>query len=226
MESIRDMGIECTYSMEELELACYGLIQKNKLKEGGVKLILTGGASPNAYTFVKPCLMIFTLKIPVYPAEFYKTGLPLISLEHVRQFHKIKSTNYFVSLSNRKLLAEAGAEDFVYFQDQHVSESSRSNIFLIKDGVVKTPEKDILFGVTRKYTLMLASKEYKIKIGNLSLKDFLTADEVFLTSTTKKIMPVSRIDDQYYQYNENSICFKLLEALNQLHEKYINDRAY
>lgn len=222
--SVNAMGIDMPMNKEELEVACYSLIEENKLEEGGLKLIMTGGHSPNAYNFIKPSLLIFCLPIPSYPPEFYKIGLPLISLDYVRQFPEIKSTNYFASLSFRHLLIAAGAEDFIYYHNNTVSESSRSNIFLVKDNVIKTAENDILYGVTRKFALMLAQKEYAIEIGNFKLQEFYDADEVFLSSTTKRIMPVSRIDNYSYTYHDGSICLRLLNAMEILQNNYIESK--
>lgn len=220
-DSVKAMGIELPVTQKQLKDDCYGLIQRNNLKDGGLKLIMTGGPSPNAYSIVKPSLLIFCLPVPVYPEEFYISGLSLMSLEHVRQFSKVKTTNYFVSLSYQKALAEAKAEDFIYHYKDIVSESSRSNVFLVKDKVIKTADKDILFGITRKYALQLAEQNYGVQIGEFSLKDYYEADEVFLTSTTKLIMPVSRIDNKSYSYSDKSVCLQLLNEMKKLQAKYI-----
>jgi branched-subunit amino acid aminotransferase/4-amino-4-deoxychorismate lyase len=75
-----------------------------------------------------------------------------------------------------------------------VSESSRSNLFYVKDGVIHTPNVHILEGITRKHVIELASKNFEVKIGHCSLADFLHADEVFTTGSTKRVVPIVAID--------------------------------
>ena len=67
---------------------------------------------------------------------------------------------------------------------------------LQKISILQTPSRNILFGVTRKQVLKLAKKFIDVEEKDISLNDLFEADEVFLTSTTKKIMPVVKIDNK------------------------------
>ncbi len=87
------------------------------------------------------------------------------------------------------------AVDVLYHEGSLVSEFSRSNIFIVDNGKIKTPGSGILHGITRGLVLNLASQEWNVEEGTLSLDDVLCAEEVFMTSTIKRILPVVRIDD-------------------------------
>lgn len=223
--SIRAMDLELEMTNEALLDAVHTLIQKNDVVEGGIKFIFTGGASVNAYDLDKASLLIFILPIPTYPDVYFESGMKLISLAYVRDFPMVKSTNYFVSLAFRKKLEEHGAQDFVYHMNDIVSESSRSNLFLVKDGVIKTPRHNILEGVTRKHTIRISNGIAPLKITDLSLNDFYNADEVFLTSTTKGIMPIAQMDHiTYHTKARDSITKILMEKRMQEEKAYISLR--
>jgi D-alanine transaminase/branched-chain amino acid aminotransferase len=67
-------------------------------------------------------------------------------------------------------------------------------LFYVKDGVIHTPNVHILEGITRKHVIDLASEMYQVNIGPCSLADFLQADEVFTTGSTKRVVPILAID--------------------------------
>jgi branched-chain amino acid aminotransferase len=116
----------------------------------------------------------------------------LLALEHVRAIAEIKTTNYALPVWHSVQWKNAGAEDVLYHQDGQVSESSRSNFFIVKDGVISTPDRHVLMGITRKQIMKLAGN---VKIRPVSFEETLEADEAFISSTTKILLPVTKIDD-------------------------------
>ncbi|MEQ9449506.1 MAG: aminotransferase class IV, partial [Rhodospirillaceae bacterium] len=91
-------------------------------------------------------------------------------------------------------------EAVLYAPDQIVTEASASNIWMVnRGGVIQThpATESILGGVTRETVLKLAQRaKYKIREKPFTLREMLSAKEVFLTGTTTFVMPVSRIDDK------------------------------
>jgi branched-subunit amino acid aminotransferase/4-amino-4-deoxychorismate lyase len=67
-------------------------------------------------------------------------------------------------------------------------------LFYVKDGVIHTPADHILEGITRKKVIALASSVYEVLVGPCSLDDFMNADEVFTTGSTKRVLPIYSID--------------------------------
>jgi D-alanine transaminase/branched-chain amino acid aminotransferase len=67
-------------------------------------------------------------------------------------------------------------------------------LFYVKDGVIHTPADHILEGITRKKIIALASSEFEVRVGHCSLDDFMNADEVFTTGSTKRVLPIFSID--------------------------------
>ncbi|MBA1203326.1 branched-chain amino acid--2-keto-4-methylthiobutyrate aminotransferase [Pseudomonas capeferrum] len=81
--------------------------------------------------------------------------------------------------------------------DGYLTEAPGSNIFLIKDGALYTPDSGCLEGITRKTTLELAAQlGLPLHVERVHVEQLLNADEAFLTSTAGGIMPVNSVDDR------------------------------
>jgi branched-chain amino acid aminotransferase len=120
-------------------------------------------------------------------------GIKLLSVEYVRSIAEIKTTNYAYPVWHSVQWKEAGAEDVIYHMNGEISESSRSNIFIIKDGQVSTPNKHVLHGITRKHVMDIVGE---VAIRPINFEEMLEADEVFITSTTKVLLPVNQVDNR------------------------------
>jgi branched-chain amino acid aminotransferase len=84
----------------------------------------------------------------------------------------------------------------------NVAETTTSNIFMVRDGVVRTPAINGTFlnGVTRQRVIALLKAEgYTVEETTLRYSDFETADEIFSTGNYAKVMPITRIDDRVLQ---------------------------
>ncbi|WP_373492945.1 aminotransferase class IV [Aquiflexum sp.] len=179
-------------SKDELASIIFELIQKNDLESGGIRMLLTGGVSENHFSPVEGSLFIFCEDLDFPPKEKYINGVKLLSAEHVRAIADVKTTNYAYPVWHSGDWKSQGAEDVIYHHKGLVSESSRSNIFMIKDGEIATPDSHILHGITRKRVLEISGK---VNIRPIKFEEILAADELFMTSTTKKILPITQIDN-------------------------------
>lgn len=179
------------YSKEELAQIIHDLIQRNDLEFGGIRMVLTGGVSANHFSPTQGKLFIFCEDLDFPSPAKYESGVKLLAVEHIRAIADIKTTNYAFPVWHSAIWKKEGAEDVLYHLNGTISESSRSNIFVIKDNKIATPDKHILHGITRKRVLELAPAT---EVREISLEEVLDADEVFMTSTTKKILPITQID--------------------------------
>jgi branched-chain amino acid aminotransferase len=185
--------IPLEYSRAELKAVIQELIEKNHLKEGGLRMLLSGGVSPNHFSPAKGKLFIFAESLIFPSQEKYEKGIKLLSLEYVRPIAEIKTTNYALPVWDSMRWKDAGAEDVLYHLNGNVSESSRSNFFIVKDGIISTPDAHVLMGITRKHIMELAGD---VQIRPISMQEVLNADEAFISSTTKILLPVTQIDDR------------------------------
>jgi|SRR5690554_3657932 len=177
--------------LHELERIVHELIEKNELEQGGIRMILSGGVSENHFSPSRGSLFIFCETLNMPPREKYEFGVKLLSEEYVRPLPTIKSTNYTLPVRLSVNWKEQGVEDLIYHYDGIISESSRSNIFIVKDNKIATPIANILFGITRRNVIALSDG---VEERDIYLDELMDADEAFITSTTKRILPVTNID--------------------------------
>lgn len=181
------------YSREQLSAIISELIDKNDLLDGGMRMVLTGGVSENHFSPAQGKLFIFAESLAMPAEEKYQQGIKLLTLEYVRPIADIKTTNYTLPVWHSVHWKRLEAEDVLYHWNGLVSESSRSNLFIVKNGVLHTPDQHILMGITRKQILKIAGN---VVIRSISLEEVWEADEAFITSTTKVLLPVTQLDDR------------------------------
>ena len=212
--SAQHTHLPLAYGIEELKSIVYDLIEKNNLEQGGVRLILTGGLSENHFSPTAGSLFIFCEDLQMPAREKYEKGVKLLTEEYVRPLPAIKTTNYTLPVWLSARWKEQNAEDVLYHFAGIISESSRSNIFMVKNGVLATPKSNILHGITRKNVMTIADK---VEERDISLTEILNAEEVFMTSTTKRILPINQIDGTLIKDGRpGPVTRQLMEKFRQL----------
>jgi branched-chain amino acid aminotransferase len=172
-----------------------------------IRILLTRGVgeltyNPNATP--KPTLVIITKPLPGFPAAHYSDGIR-VALVGVRRNHpdalnpQIKSNNLLNNAMAAQEALRVGADEaLMRNHDGFVVECSQCNFFIVKDGVVKTPAlgDGLLPGITRQFVIGIA-KELGIAVEEAAMLpvDAQSADEAFVTGTTREITPVTKIDD-------------------------------
>lgn len=205
------------FSKEALRKIILELIEKNDLRQGGVRMVLSGGMSDNHFSPAKGDLFIFCEELMFPGEQKYTDGVKLSSIDHVRALAEIKTTNYTFPVWLSADWKKNKSEDVIYHHNGLISESSRSNIFIIKNGEILTPDQNVLHGITRKRVLELSGS---IKIQPIGFAETLDADEIFMTSTTKKILPVTQIDDhQIGDGKPGKITKELILAFKEMERK-------
>ena len=125
----------------------------------------------------------------------YKAVLSSIRRNSLSTVTSLKSANTMESMLARRDAKDAGADEAFFLNEKScLTEAAGSNVFIVKDGILKTPryESGILPGVTRVVVFELAAQlGIKVKEVNCRLSDLLQADEVFLTNSLIEIMPVT-----------------------------------
>jgi branched-chain amino acid aminotransferase len=166
-------------------------------KAGFVHLDLESAGDSTLVLIVRP--------FPGFDQSFYQDGVDVALVGVLRTGRqsldpKIKSGNY---LNNIVALHEAksrGAfECLMPNRDGDLTEGSTSNVFLVKDRVVRTPalECGLLDGITRSFVIEIAQDAgYAVREERLDKTDLFGADEAFLTSSLKEVMPVRSVNGE------------------------------
>lgn len=192
----REMGLKIPYSKDQILEILNQLVIKNKDKNFHVKFVLTGGPTVNGILPSKPILFIFFEKMQNLSDKIYKNGAKLITNEHLRTLPTSKTSNYLNAVLLQKQKDKQKALEILYIKNGEVLECSTSNIFIVKDAAIFTPKENVLNGITRQKVLEIAKKN-KIKTNetNVTFQDLKNADEVFITATNKKVVPIVEVDN-------------------------------
>jgi len=191
--SASEMNLEVGFDRTDLFTAITSLLEKNNIANSGLKMILTGGYSEDGYQIAKPNLIIVQTPFEYSPNNFNK-GLNLLSHQYQRQLASVKTIDYLQAIRLQPLLKLKQADDLLYHNHGEVRECPRANIFMVKDQQVFTPVTDILRGITRGKVLGMHLDSVEIEEQDFTLDDLANADEAFISSSTKNILPVLSLD--------------------------------
>ena len=206
-DGLKAIGIELNWSDAQWQSLCENLIEKNGAGALGIYLHVSRGAdSKRFHAFPKdvtPTVFAMAFEIPVPKKPDLATvgkGYALTSMEDLRwQRCHIKSTALLGNVLHFQQGYEAGSqESLLYNAKKELTEASASNIFIIKDGVIATPIQDnqILPGITRRLVIDILEKEGSLKVEEriITLDEVNNADEIWITSSSKEIAPVTMLD--------------------------------
>lgn len=193
--SAEKLGIENPLSKAQAHAIVLDLINRLNGVDCAIRFLLTGGFTVDSVSSSSPNLFIISEDIHASKPEEYQTGIKVISYEYVRDMYDIKSTDYKHFMFLQPAIKAAAASDVLFHHNGLVSELSRSNVFLVNGRKLITPERFILKGITRRTVLDLAQTDFDIEIRDISLEELLSATEVFTTSTTKRVLPITQVDN-------------------------------
>ena len=215
------------YTKRALKDLVLELIELNNAHRSGIRLLLTGGYSEDAYTPASPNLVITQEPIKPLDASVYQNGVALITHEFQRELPTVKTTGYLTGIWLADKIKAAKAMDVLYYTQGHITELTRSNIFIVQQGnTIKTPAANILPGVTRKNILALPGEKFKVEESVVTLDDLRKAKEVFITSTLKKVVPVIKIDETIYSGGKpGTVTLALLEQFEAFENTWLTDHG-
>ena len=177
-----------------------------EMKEAYIRILFTRGVGELNYdpkSTPKPTTVIIVKPLEEPPARVLEQGIKICVVDILRNHpHSvnplIKANNL---LNNALAMQEAyrrgGEEGLMCNYRGELSECSQANFFMVRDGVVLTPKSEagLLEGITRAF-LFEVGKDMGVEVQEATLfpKDLETADEAFITSTTRELSPVTSID--------------------------------
>lgn len=204
-ESARVIRLKIPITPHEMADAILETLRKNQLREAYIRVVVTRGTgdlgvdpalckAPTLFIVAEPALS------NLGPREPHSVKLVISSMRRDAvdaTSHEIKSLNYLNSILAKLEAREAGADDAILLDHRgFVSESSATNVFIVKDDKVSTPSSaaGILHGITRARIIRLCS-DLGLDVAERDITPFelITADEVFLVGTKAEILAVSAI---------------------------------
>ncbi|HWJ80419.1 MAG TPA: D-amino-acid transaminase [Niallia sp.] len=222
LSSSAKINIFISYSLEELTALLDQLIQKNNLDTGYIYMQFTRGTSSRNHAFPKgqitPTFIAYT-KDFARPVEQMSNGVQAITVEDIRWSRcDIKSLNLLGNVLAKQKAVEADCYESIQYRDLDVTEGSSSNIWIVNDGKIQTHEANqyILNGITRQKVIEVVKENNMELIEKaFSIEELIDADEVFLTSTTSEVTPITAINNVPVKEGKVGEVTKKLQVLFQ-----------
>jgi len=173
----------------------------------------------------QPTVLILAGHYQPYPKQVYEKGFRAVvsSIRRNSQspLSRLKSANYLENMLAKQQARAAGVDEAICLNEKGLlAEASMSNIFLVDDGILRTPgeESGILPGITREVVLELASQlGINTFEQDISLDELFQAQEAFLTNSLMEIMPLTEIDGKPVGSGEpESVTRRLMASYKKL----------
>ena len=181
-------------------LLCEGLARSG-YAEGKIYIHISRGVAPREHGFpqkIEPTVFLSFREMSALPTAFIRGGVSAISVPDIRWDRcDIKTLNLLPNVLAKEQARTADAFEAIFIRDGKVIEGASSNIFIVKGGAIRTPERNnfVLSGVTQQCVIDLAKRDDQdVTFGDLRLDDVYQADEVFLVGTTIEILAVVNMD--------------------------------
>ena len=193
-----------------------------------IYLQVTRGVAKRDHVFpdnVSPTVFIMSnTMLPVSDTKL-ANGVVAITHDDIRwRYCHIKSIALLPNTLMRQVAREAGADEAILNRDGKITEGAASNIFIVKNNKIITPPKDecLLPGITRDLILEIAANaNLDYNEEEISLAQLQDADEIWLTSSTKEILPVTQLDNKPVGNGKPGVCWKDMLARYQEHKKLL-----
>ena len=202
--SLNATGIKNPQKWKDIPGIIHELVEKNTFGNQSVYIQITRGEDSIRNHIpdpkVQPTLFITSseLKVNPYRLDPEKKGLEVKTLEDSRWNRcDIKAVTLLSNIMAMKEANLEGNDGVIFCANGEITEGAASNVFAVFDNqVITTPESNqILSGITRKHVIsLLNNKGIKVLEKVLKLEDIYKAEEVWVTSSTQEIQPVTKID--------------------------------
>ena len=200
--------IEIPFSQAEIMEACKDVVRANGLEEAYIRpIVFIGEGVMGVHPHDNPVrVAIVAWRWGAYLGEeALRKGTRVKTSSYTRHHVNAMMTkakicgNYVNSVLAKREAARLGYDEAIMLDTEgYVAEASGENIFLVKDGVIKTtPPTSILPGITRDSVIQIArDKGYTVVEERFTRDELYTADEVFFTGTAAEVTPIREIDDR------------------------------
>lgn len=204
--SLDSIGIHLPATQGEIKRSIQRMMGKNQCPDSMVRLTVSRGEREGGIMVdpdLPPTVVIYQRPFEPLPRKCYEEGIdvslfPSSASRISGLARQVKSCNFLSYILIREQARKKNSmEGILIDENNRIAEGTTSNIFMVKDGVLKTPEVNeyVLAGITRQAVLEIAaSSSIPVSATSLAPGDILAADEVFITNSGIEILPVKRVD--------------------------------
>ncbi len=202
--SLRAIGLQVPLSGADWSSVFTRLLAPDPMTDQALYLQVTRGSAPTRdHRFPAqptPTVLAMAKPMKARDAAVAEQGVTVVTREDIRWLRcDIKSTSLLAAVLLRQSAQEAGAEEAILVRDGLALEGSTSNLFIVRDGQLITPPKGplLLAGITRDLVLELARGDgISTQERDLAVEELRQADEVWISSSTREVLPVTRLDER------------------------------
>jgi D-alanine transaminase len=201
--SLDGIRLQNPHSTAEWRLKILQLIAETDFDDQAVYLQVTRGADTRRDACfpknIPQTVFMFSAPLVAPTREQREKGVKTVTAPDIRWLRcDLKSVSLLPNVLTRQLSADVGAIETIMLRDGFLTEGSASNVFIVKDDVLLAPPKNhlILPGITYDVVLELAAKhDVPHELRLISEAELRCADEVWVTSSSKEVLPVTTLDD-------------------------------
>ncbi|NNF65893.1 MAG: D-amino acid aminotransferase [Gammaproteobacteria bacterium] len=203
------------------------LLNENKAGDVSVYIQVTRGTpSYRDHAFpddIPPTVFAMCSPLPQLSKELIEKGVSVITRPDSRWARcDIKAISLLANVLLRQQAVDDGAAETILYDGERVTEGSASSVFAVTDSIIKTPPNTtaILPGTTRELILHLARQSNMEAVeSEISLTELRNADEVWLCSSLRELLPVCMLDGNPVGSGTPGPLFKTLHASYQEHKR-------
>ena len=219
MRSLDKISLQTGNTAEEWQQLMTMMAQRAPWDNSLVYLQVTRGVAKRDHAFpnppVKPTIFLMAAPRVAPSVKEIEQGLRTVSMLDMRWLHcDIKSVSLLGNVLAKQYAVERGVDDVIQFRDGYLSEASSANIWVVKDGVVIAPPKDNLVLEGIRYGLieeLCQAEGIPLHLRPVSQEEVEQADELFLSSATKEILPITELDAKPIANGEVGTIYKALK---------------
>ena len=199
--SLDAVRLEAPLADSEWTRLVHQIIERNAAEDQAVYLQVTRGVARRDHAFpknVEPTVFMMSSPLSTPSRELVEKGASAVTATDFRWLRcDVKVTSLLANCLLRQRSVDAGADEVVMFRDGYLTEGSSSNVFAVKAGVVLAPPKNhlVLPGITYDVVLELAAaNNVPIDVREVTEDEVRGADELWLTSSSKEVLAITRLD--------------------------------
>jgi len=171
----------------------------NSYPESLVRIMVTGGDAAGFIPEDRERVLVLVDPLRTYPARQYEQGVGLATATLDRTLPVAKSTSYLAGVWETIQARRKGLDEVVFCDARGgILEGTTFSVVAARGRELVSPESGILPGITVEHVFQIAVKEgFTLKRQPLTREVWESADELFITSSTRELIPVNRIDDTW-----------------------------
>ena len=202
-QSLAGLQLDNPYNLDEWEKLVLELIAQNEPEDQSIYLHVTRGVAPRNHAFPKntaPTIFMMSNPLVTPSREQVENGVSAVSSNDIRWDRcDIKAIALLPNVLLRQMAVDVGSVETVLFRNGILTEGAASNIFAVENGVILAPPKDkhMLPGITYDLVLELAeANRIPVDISYCEEARIRAADELWISSSTKEVLAIVRLDGQ------------------------------